>query len=114
MTVILLDAASQVARINWCDFELIGAFRHRDKATPNAIMYSRKEYVMAKKQKLIPSGDLERMKGIKFSKVHLQRLTRAGKFPQPVRIGMGPNGRVAYVEEEIDKWIAERCAERVA
>ena len=61
--------------------------------------------------KLIAPEDLESKKGINYSKVHLHRLVKAGKFPKPVKIGF-ERGRIAYVESEIDDWIAARIAER--
>jgi prophage regulatory protein len=50
-------------------------------------------------------------KGIKYSKAHLWRLVKVGKFPAPIRLG---EARSAWVESEIDKWIADRIAERDA
>jgi len=46
-----------------------------------------------------------------YSPQHIARLEKAGKFPRRVRLGQG---RVAWVEEEIDQWIRERIAERDA
>lgn len=48
-------------------------------------------------------------KGIAYSKVQLWRLERAGKFPQRVRLS---SQRVAWVESEIDEWIAARITAR--
>lgn len=48
-------------------------------------------------------------KGIPFTRSHLHRLIRSGKFPAPVKIG---DNRNAWVEEEIDAYIAERVAAR--
>lgn len=48
-------------------------------------------------------------KGIDFSKTQLWRLTKAGKFPRPVSIGLK---RRAWVENEIDQWIVQRIEER--
>jgi predicted DNA-binding transcriptional regulator AlpA len=61
--------------------------------------------------KLISPEDLELKKGIKFSPCHRHRLVKAGKFPKPIKIGFS-RGRIAYVEKEIDDWIAQKCAER--
>jgi prophage regulatory protein len=49
-------------------------------------------------------------KGINYSRVHLWRLVKAGRFPKPVKLGDG--ARNAWVEEEIDALIAERMAAR--
>jgi prophage regulatory protein len=46
-----------------------------------------------------------------YSPQHTARLEKAGKFPKRVRLGQG---RVGYVEEEIDQWILDRIAERDA
>ena len=64
--------------------------------------------------KLIAPEDLELKKGIKFSPCHLHRLVKAGKFPKPIKIGSSKRGRNAFVEKEIDDWIARKCAERAA
>jgi predicted DNA-binding transcriptional regulator AlpA len=41
-----------------------------------------------------------------------QRRAKDGRFPKPVKIGEGKNGRIAYVENEIDDWTVARIAER--
>jgi prophage regulatory protein len=48
-------------------------------------------------------------RGILYSRVHLDRLIEAGAFPAPVRLG--PSRR-AWIEAEIDAWIAARMAQR--
>ncbi|MFZ2159336.1 MAG: AlpA family phage regulatory protein [Bradyrhizobium sp.] len=53
-------------------------------------------------QNLIPYTALK-AKGIPYSKPHLWRLEKAGKFPKRVPIG---ESRYAYVEEEIDAYVA--------
>ena len=58
--------------------------------------------------RLITNNDL-RLKGISYSKPHLWRLERSGKFPKRVPIGAG---RYAYVETEIDDWIEARIRDR--
>jgi prophage regulatory protein len=50
-------------------------------------------------------------KGIRFSKVHMWRLERDGKFPRRVRTGQN---RYGYLEQEVEDWIDERIAERDA
>jgi prophage regulatory protein len=59
-------------------------------------------------QKLIPYEDL-RSKGISLSKVQIWRLERAGKFPARVTLSAQ---RVAWVESEIDGFVASRIAAR--
>jgi prophage regulatory protein len=48
-------------------------------------------------------------KGIAYSKPHLWRLEKAGKFPKRVMVGAG---RYGYVESEIDGYIDQKIAER--
>lgn len=57
------------------------------------------ENVMA--SRLIAHEDLK-SKGIPYSKPHLWRLERAGKFPKRVPIGAS---RYGYVETEIDAYV---------
>ena len=61
-------------------------------------------------QVLIPYPALK-AKGITYSKPHLWRLERAGKFPK--RVPLGP-GRYAYVESEIDAYVDALIAARDA
>jgi prophage regulatory protein len=61
-------------------------------------------------QLLIPYDDL-RAKGIRYSKPHLWRLEKAGKFPRRVPIGAA---RYGYVEAEIDDFITGLIAARDA
>lgn len=53
-------------------------------------------------------------KGITYSRQHLHRLIRARKFPRPVKMGAsgGYRARNAWIESEIDTYIASRIAER--
>lgn len=60
--------------------------------------------------RLIPYAALA-AKCITYSKPHLWRLEKAGNFPK--RVSIGP-GRYAYVEAEIDAYLAEKVAERDA
>jgi len=60
--------------------------------------------------RLLDHRDLEE-KGIKYSKVQLWRKVKAGTFPAPIKIGAARN---AWLESEIDGWIADRVTERDA
>jgi prophage regulatory protein len=53
--------------------------------------------------------ELKPQKGIGYSKAHLWRLERAGKFPKRVRLGVS---RYGWLDSEIDEWITARMAER--
>lgn len=60
-------------------------------------------------QRLLSYPQLKIEKGIPFTQRHLQREVDAGKFPRPVPIG---ERLVAWLEAEVDTWIAERAAMR--
>jgi prophage regulatory protein len=60
--------------------------------------------------RLLDRKDL-RDRGIKFHRVHIDRLVKAGKFPRPIRVGAN---RLAWIESEISRWINERIAARDA
>jgi prophage regulatory protein len=49
-------------------------------------------------------------KGITHSDVQIWRMAKVGLFPRPVKIG----NKNAWIESEIDAWIAERIQERDA
>lgn len=57
------------------------------------------------------SPQLLKARGITYSRAHLWRLERDGRFPRRVRLGAG---KFAYVEREIDDFIAARIAARDA
>lgn len=59
--------------------------------------------------KLLSYEELRSEKGIPYSKVHIWRLERAGKFPKRVRLGAA---RHAWIACEIDDWLTVRMAER--
>ena len=58
---------------------------------------------------LLSIDDLKPLKGIPYSKPHLWRLIRAGKFPRPIRLGQN---RIAFPELEIDDWVRSKIVER--
>jgi len=47
--------------------------------------------------------------GITHSRIHLGRLEREGRFPRRVLLG---RNRVAWIEDEVSAWMAERAAAR--
>jgi len=55
--------------------------------------------------KFVRYSDLGPQKGITYTRVHLRRLIKAGRFPIPRQLSAG---RIGFVEEEIDEWIASR------
>jgi len=46
-----------------------------------------------------------------YSPQHIARLEAAGQFPKRVRLGQG---RVGWVEDEVEDWLKARVAERDA
>ena len=48
-------------------------------------------------------------KGVNFSKTHLWRLMKAGKFPAPIPLGTKSRH---WLVSEVDQWVAEKVAER--
>jgi hypothetical protein len=53
--------------------------------------------------------DLQPKKGIPYCRVHIDRLVKEGKFPQPVPLS---SHRKAWIEAEVDEWCAARVRER--
>jgi predicted DNA-binding transcriptional regulator AlpA len=51
-----------------------------------------------------------RARGIRYSRVHLARLVKAGKFPAPVKFT--PGGRNSWVEHEVNAAQERLLAER--
>jgi prophage regulatory protein len=60
-------------------------------------------------RKLVSRDDLQ-ARGIKFSRVHLHRLERAGLFPQHVKYGAG--NFIAWFEDEVDAYLDALAAAR--
>jgi prophage regulatory protein len=58
--------------------------------------------------RLLPYSAL-RDRGIPYSRVHLARLVKAEQFPAPIQLG---EGRIAWIEAEVDDWITARAAQR--
>lgn len=48
-------------------------------------------------------------KGIPWCRMHVDRLEKADKFPKRIRLG---EATVAWLEEEIDAYVASRIAQR--
>jgi predicted DNA-binding transcriptional regulator AlpA len=48
------------------------------------------------------------------SNVTISRWTKNREFPQPVKFGGGRNGRLYWLESELDQYDARRLAERAA
>jgi prophage regulatory protein len=50
-------------------------------------------------------------KGIPYSREHIRRRERDGTFPMHIDLG---EGRIAWIEQEIDDWLIELAAQRNA
>jgi prophage regulatory protein len=46
-----------------------------------------------------------------YSPAHIARLEAVGQFPKRVRLGQG---RVGWVEDEVEDWLQQRIAQRDA
>lgn len=53
--------------------------------------------------KLIAISELKLAKGVDYSRSQIYRKIKGGSFPRPIRLGAN---RIAFVEKEIDAWIA--------
>jgi prophage regulatory protein len=52
---------------------------------------------------------LKSEKGVPYTRRHLRDLIAAGKFPRPVPLS---SARIAWIEDEVDQWLAEKAAAR--
>jgi prophage regulatory protein len=65
--------------------------------------------------KLLDYRQLKPEKGVSYSREHLARLIKAQRFPSPVVLSTDDRGtpkRIAWLEAEIDAWIADAAAKR--
>ena len=53
--------------------------------------------------------EMKPKKGIPYTREHLRRREQAGTFPMHIDLG---EGRIGWIEEEVDTWITERAARR--
>jgi prophage regulatory protein len=60
---------------------------------------------------LLGIDELKTKKGINLSRAQIYRKIAKGTFPQQVHLS---DRRIAFIEAEIDDWIADRIAERKA
>ena len=60
--------------------------------------------------RILSLNDL-RERGILYSRVHIGRLVKAGRFPAPIKVGQN---RIGWIESEIDEWLNAKIAERDA
>jgi prophage regulatory protein len=60
-------------------------------------------------ERLIRYSELRDKKRIPWSRMHVDRLEKAGKFPRRIRLGAAT---VVWIEAEIDAFMAAKLAER--
>ena len=65
--------------------------------------------VVSRQSRLITKRELCQI--VPYTPQHILRLEKQGKFPR--RVQVGPN-RVAWLESEVEAWVAARVAERDA
>jgi prophage regulatory protein len=63
------------------------------------------------RRRLVRYPELEPVYGIPWSRMHVDRLEKAGKFPK--RVHLGPN-TVAWFDDELLALVEQRAAERGA
>ena len=49
--------------------------------------------------------------GIRYSRQHLRRLVKAGKFPKPFQLNPGPTSPLSWTEGQIEKHLEARIAQ---
>jgi predicted DNA-binding transcriptional regulator AlpA len=62
--------------------------------------------------KILSYDELGGAKGIRYSREHLSRLMKLGRFPLRVQLGHGPRCRIGWHEAEIDRWLEGKLAAR--
>ncbi|OKP00648.1 helix-turn-helix transcriptional regulator [Xenorhabdus eapokensis] len=62
--------------------------------------------MIVSKENLIRLPEVQRRTG--YSKAWIYKLISAGEFPKQIKLG---SRSVAFIESEIDNWIAQRIAE---
>ena len=62
--------------------------------------------------KFLSYPDLRALKGIGYTRQHIDRLEKDGRFPKRVKFPGGPGARIGWIEEEIDAYQAAVAAMR--
>jgi prophage regulatory protein len=77
-----------------------------EQNAPNAIC-SKNIDMASRPKRLITKRELCQM--VPYTPQHILRLEKEGKFPRRVQVGAN---RVAWLESEVEAWVAARVAER--
>jgi prophage regulatory protein len=64
--------------------------------------------------RLLTYRELKAVKGVPFSRSELRRKEAKGTFPRHITLGDGLNPTIAWIEAEIDAYIAARMEAREA
>ena len=62
--------------------------------------------------RLLTYSQLEPLKGISYSRQHLYRMEKAGKFPHRFQLSPGERARKFWWEREIDEWLKSKAKTR--
>lgn len=63
------------------------------------------QQAQAARKVLLGPGDLRAL-GISYSRQHIWRLVKDGRFPAPVALGPEPYARKAWRSADVDAWLA--------
>ena len=59
--------------------------------------------------RMLSFPELKERKGIRFCRMHIDRIEKAGNFPKRVRLS---SAAVAWSEDEVDAWLKAKLAAR--
>ena len=62
-----------------------------------------------KQTRVLTFPELKCLKGIPYSRQHLDRLEKAGKFPRRIQIS---EARIGWSEVEVDEWLGQKADAR--
>ena len=62
-----------------------------------------------KQSRILIFAELKLLRGINFSRQHLDRLEKAGKFPRRIQISPA---RIGWLESELDGWLESKAEGR--
>ena len=68
------------------------------------------KFVRATEDSYLAYSDLAG-RGIPFTRQHIARLIKQGRFPAPIKLGIGTN---RWIASEVDAWFIQRMADRDA
>jgi predicted DNA-binding transcriptional regulator AlpA len=62
--------------------------------------------------RLLTFTELKPSKGIPDTRRNLERKAKLGLFPKPLKLTPGQQGRIAWIEQEIDEHLERLAAQR--